>query len=85
MKTKHAVFFRLSNKVVQVYFNDHTQIILDDTKSFTYVNKKGERLKYNCELKSTDEKMIKRYKYAKGFTSHLLDEHLKKSAQKRYK
>ena len=44
MKTKHAIMFRLSNKIVQVNFTDKTEIILSsESKMLTYVNKKGER------------------------------------------
>ena len=81
-KSNHAVFFRLSNKVVQSYFKDDTQIIFDDEKTFTYVNKKGERLQYDRDLKSTDKGLIKKYNYHKNFMNHLLDEHLKKKALK---
>jgi polo-like kinase 1 len=39
-RTKHAIMFRLSNKVVQVLFQDKTQVVLSsDTKSFIYVDK----------------------------------------------
>ena len=42
MRTKYAVMFWLSNKIVQVNFQDHTEIILSsETKMVTYVNKKG--------------------------------------------
>ena len=48
VRTKHAVMFRLSNKIVQVNFQDHTEIILSsETKMVTYVNKKGERKSYH--------------------------------------
>ena len=44
MRTRHAIMFRLSNKVVQVNFQDHTEIMLSsETKLVTYVNKRGER------------------------------------------
>jgi polo-like kinase 1 len=44
MRTKHAIMFRLSNKIVQVNFQDHTEILLNSENRFvTYVNKKGER------------------------------------------
>ena len=47
MRTKYAVMFRLSNKLVQVNFQDHTEIILSsETKMVTYVNKKGVRNTY---------------------------------------
>lgn len=41
MRTRHAIMFRLSNKVVQVNFQDHTEIMLSsETKIVTYVNKR---------------------------------------------
>ncbi len=44
MRTRHAIMFRLSNKIVQVNFQDHTEILLNsDNRLVTYVNKKGER------------------------------------------
>lgn len=44
MRTKHAIMFRLSNKIVQVNFQDHTEILLNsESRLVTYVNKKGER------------------------------------------
>lgn len=44
MRTKHAIMFRLSNKIVQVSFQDHTEILLNsESRLVTYVNKKGER------------------------------------------
>ena len=42
MRTKHAIMFRLSNKVVQVIFQDQTEIILSsELRVVTYVNKKA--------------------------------------------
>ena len=47
IRTKHAILFRLSNKIVQVCFLDSTELILrSDTKQITYVNKKNERKNY---------------------------------------
>jgi polo-like kinase 1 len=44
MRTKHAIMFRLSNKIVQVNFQDHTEILLNsESRMVTYVNKKAER------------------------------------------
>ena len=44
LKTKHAIMFRLSNKIVQVNFQDHTEILLNsENRLVTYVDKKGER------------------------------------------
>jgi len=41
LKTKHAIMFRLNNKIVQVNFTDKTEIILSsEQKLVTYVGKK---------------------------------------------
>jgi polo-like kinase 1 len=75
MRTKHAIMFRLSNKIVQVNFQDHTEIILSsESKEVTYVNKKGERLTYplTTALESTDSEMSKRLKYTKDILTHML-------------
>jgi len=42
LKTKHAIMFRLSNRIFQVDFFDNSQIILrTDTKLIKYKSKKG--------------------------------------------
>jgi len=75
MKTKHAVMFRLSNKIVQVNFTDKTEIILSSEKKMvTYVNKKGERSQYPLAtaLESTNAEMAKRLKYTKEILTNML-------------
>jgi len=75
MKTKHAVMFRLSNKVVQVTFTDKTEIILSSEKKLvTYVNKKGERSQHPLAtaLESNNPEMAKRLKYTKEILSQML-------------
>ena len=75
MKTKHAILFRLSNKIVQVSFLDQTEIILSsETKIVTYVGKKGERLNYplTTALDSNNNEMTKRLKYTKQILMHML-------------
>ena len=64
MKTKHAILFRLSNKIVQVSFLDQTEIILSsETKIVTYMDKKGQLSTYplNTALDSTNYEMTKYY------------------------
>ena len=52
MKTKHAILFRLSNKIVQVSFLDQTEIILSsETKIVTYMDKKGQLSTYPLDKK----------------------------------
>ena len=76
MRTRHAIMFRLSNKIVQVNFQDHTEIILSsESKMVTYVNKQGERETFPLAsaLESTNLEMSKRLKYTKDILSHLLN------------
>ncbi|CAG9330164.1 unnamed protein product [Blepharisma stoltei] len=76
MRTRHAIMFRLSNKIVQVNFQDHTEIILSsETRVVTYVNKKGERTTYPLATaqESTNHEMTKRLKYTKDILTHMLN------------
>lgn len=76
MKTRHAIMFRLSNKIVQVCFQDHTEIILSsESRVVTYVNKKAERLVYQLSnaLESNNVEMTKRLKYTKDILTHMLN------------
>ena len=76
MRTKHAIMFRLSNKIVQVSFQDHTEILLNsESRLVTYVNKKGERstLPLNQALESSNAEMTKRLKYTKDILTHMLN------------
>jgi len=68
MKTKHAILFRLSNKVVQVNFEDASELAMSSvTKKVRYLNKKGERSTYLLQnaLNSGNNEMIKRLNYAR--------------------
>ena len=76
MRTRHAIMFRLSNKVVQVNFQDHTEIMLSsETKVVTYVNKKGERSTYplSSAMENSNLEMVKRLKYTKDILTHMLN------------
>jgi polo-like kinase 1 len=75
MRTRHAIMFRLSNKIVQVCFQDHTEIILSsESRIVTYANKKGERSTYplSSALESNNYEMTKRLKYTKDILTHML-------------
>mmetsp|Transcript_2558 Transcript_2558/g.2175 ORF Transcript_2558/g.2175 Transcript_2558/m.2175 type:complete len:212 (+) Transcript_2558:1297-1932(+) len=76
MKTRHAIMFRLSNKIVQVNFTDKTEIILSsENKIVTYVNKKGDRSNYPLAtaLECDNPEMTKRLKYTKEILTHMLN------------
>lgn len=68
--------FRLSNKIVQVNFQDHTEILLNsDNRLVTYVNKRGERsiMPLSQALDSNNQEMTKRLKYTKDILTHMLN------------
>ena len=75
MRTKHAILFRLSNKLVQVIFEDKTEIILSsESREVIYLNKRNEREVYSLStaLDSTNKEMTKRLKYTKDILGHML-------------
>src|SRR5690606_6288011 len=77
VRTKHAILFRLSNKIVQVCFMDRTEIILSaESKIVIYVNKHGEKLFYSLSsaLESPNSEMVKRLKYTKDILTHMLSQ-----------
>ena len=74
MRTKHAIMFRLSNKIVQVNFQDHTEILLNSENRYvTYVNKKGDRqtMPLNQALDSNNAEMTKRLNYTKDILPYI--------------
>lgn len=76
MRTAHATMFRLSNKIVQVNFKDHTEILLNsESRIVTYVNKRGERqvMPLSQALDSNDAEMTKRLKYTKDILTTMLN------------
>ena len=75
IRTKHAIMFRLSNKLVQVIFEDKTEIILSsELKEVVYVNKKEEKEVYSLAtaLDADNRGMTKRLKYTKDILAHML-------------
>jgi polo-like kinase 1 len=75
MRTDNAIMFRLSSKLLQVCFNDHTQILLNSHgRNVTYVTKAGERISQplNAPIESTQPEMAKRLKYTKHVLTRLL-------------
>ena len=84
MKTRHAILFRLSNKIVQVNFTDKTEVILSsEHKMLTYVNKKAERSNYPLAtaLESSNTEMTKRLKYTKEILAHMVFSFIKMRTQ----
>ena len=85
MRTRHAIMFRLSNKIVQVCFQDKTEIILSsESRVVTYCNKKGDRQTYplSTALEMSNYEMTKRLKYTKDILTHMLTMNQQKNAQR---
>jgi len=83
MRTKHAIFFRFSNKIIQCIFIDKTEIIfVSSDNSIYYINKKGEKFKYfsKTALDSSNKEMTKRFKYFKDILIYLIDKNNTKNS-----
>ena len=81
LKTRHAMIFRFSNKIIQVCFQDRSQIIIHPlNQNMTYINKNGEKSIYplNKGLNSSNHEMNKRVKYTKEVLAHMISINKKK-------
>jgi len=75
LKTKYSMLFRFTNKVIQMVFLDHTEILLSgDSKVVTYVDKAGSRKAYALAevMEKPQPEMGKRFKYLKDVLAHML-------------
>jgi polo-like kinase 1 len=75
VRTKHAIFFRLSDQTVQIVFYDHTEILLTpDERHITYVDKSKMRSTYYLtdELVGCKEDIAKRLRYTKEILQQLV-------------
>ena len=75
VRTKHAIFFRLSDQTVQIVFYDHTEVLLTpDESHVTYVDKQRNRNTYYLtdELVGCNSEIAKRLKYTKEILQQLV-------------
>ena len=75
VRTKHAIFFRLSDQTVQIVFYDHTEVLLTpDERFITYVDKNMTRSTYYMtdELVGCNAEIAKRLKYTKEILQQLV-------------
>ncbi len=74
-KTQHSILFRLSNKLVQVAFNDKSQLILSTDGSYViHKTKNNEEFVFSIlnVLKSDNQDLIKKIKYTKSLLIYLV-------------
>ena len=75
LSTSHAMFFRLSNRVVQVAFLDKSELLLcSDKKIVIFVDKKGLISEHNLAtaMESPDKELTKRLRYSKEVLTTML-------------
>jgi POLO box duplicated region. len=75
LTTQHAMIFRLSNKVVQVYFQDKTELMLcSGTKQVVYIDKTSAITVFPLAtaMDSGNREMTKRLRYTKEILTNML-------------
>lgn len=78
--TSHAIIFRLSTKIVQVYFQDKSELMLcSDTKYVVYISKYGEIVSSALinALDCGNKEMSKRLRYTKEIITTMLPTNVK--------
>jgi polo-like kinase 1 len=78
LMSKTAVLFRLSNKLIQIFFNDNTEVTFStETTDFVFKNKKGEEEQESIQNAMTgdDNDLIKKIKVAKNLLIYFVKTH----------
>jgi len=73
--TSHALVLKLSNKVIQVNYQDGSELLMSTKhKKVSYLNAKGERVTYliSTALLSDNKELIKRLNYARQVLEYSL-------------
>ena len=83
--SKTAVLFRLSNKLIQIFFNDNTEVTFStETTEFLFKNKKGEEQQESIQnaMNGDDNELIKKIKIAKNMLIYFVKTHKSKKVPK---
>jgi serine/threonine protein kinase len=75
VRTKHAILFRLSNRIVQVVFFDRSEILLSsEARIVTYLDKQGARSLHSLDdvIRTGRADIAKRLKYTKDIMYRLI-------------
>ena len=76
--SKNAILFRLSNKLIQIFFSDNTEVTFStETTDFMFKNKKGEEEQESIQnaMSGDDNDLIKKIKVAKNLLIYFLKTH----------
>ena len=82
--SKTAVLFRLSNKLIQIFFSDGTEVTFStETTDFLFKNKKGEEEQESIQnaMNGDDNELIKKIKIAKNMLIYFVKTHKSKKVQ----
>ena len=74
MKTRHAIIFRFSNKLIQTIFKDQTQLLIHAFNNcVTYINKNEEKLVFELDkvFEINNYEVVRRVKYVKEILAHM--------------
>lgn len=76
VRTSHAVLFRLSNRVVQMNFFDHSSLVLSsDARNVSFVDKRGKRSHHplSMVMQSGRQDIAKRLRYTKDILHQVIE------------
>lgn len=77
-----ALIFRLSNKAIQVAFQDATEIVLSSgARAVSYLDKTGVRREHMLTNLPNDPELLRRLRYTKEVLYHLINTSSKNGAQ----
>jgi len=82
MRTRHAMIFRLSNRVIQVDFFDTTQLVLSAGHGIvTYRDKLGRRIQLRLHAIPNCPELVKRLRYLRDILGHLTQQQQQQQQQ----
>ena len=83
--SKNAVLFRLSNKLIQIFFNDETEMNFStETTKFLYINQEGKEINRDIQdaMNGSDKDLINKIKISKNMLIYFVKTHKSKKVPK---
>ena len=73
LRTKHAVLFRLSNRTIQVCFQDGSEVLLSsEASACVFTSKSGARTCHSLGALPQDPELLRRLRYVKEVLHQLV-------------
>ena len=83
--SKNGVLFRLSNKLIQIFYNDNTEMSFStETTKFLYINKDGKEINRDIQdaINGIDKDLITKIKVSKNMLIYFVQTHKSKKVPK---